>query len=88
MDKNIIIVLGFVIAVIFLCKLWHMYVLKIYQKKEAKKSKQIMNYGVYIDSFEKLELAGIGNDGNSDYEFIQAVNKIHLSDDIRIKIYE
>lgn len=41
-----------------------------------------------IMSIKKLELAGAGNDGNSDFEFIQAVKKIDVPDDIRVRIYD
>lgn len=41
-----------------------------------------------INSIEKLELVGVGNDANSDNEFICAVKKIDLPNEIRIKIYE
>ena len=35
-----------------------------------------------------LRLEGIGNDGNSDFEFGQAVRKINLPNDTRVQIYD
>lgn len=88
MNKDIIIVFGFVIFIVILCKLWNLIAMKQYEKNKVVKNNKNIKYGTYINSFEKLELMGINDDGNSDFAFIQAVKKIDLSDDIRIKIYD
>lgn len=41
-----------------------------------------------IDKIEKLEIVGTGNDGNSDVEFIQAVKKISMPNNLRVQIYD
>lgn len=90
MDKNITIAIGFVIFVIILCKLWNIIALRIYKKNKFKmiNNYNAIKYRTYIDGFDKLEVVGIGTDGNSDFEFRQAVKKISLPDDIRIQIYD
>lgn len=39
-----------------------------------------------INNISNLELAGVGEDGNSDYTFNQAVKEIILSNNIEVKI--
>ena len=58
-------------------------------KKEGENEKKKMRSNFFrqeIDSINNIQLLGISNDGNSDFNFKQAVKKINLSDDIRIKI--
>ncbi len=88
MSKDVLIVLGFVIVVIMLCKCWNMIILNRFEKNKTIKNNNTLKYGTYIDSFETLELVGAGDDGNSDFEFWQAVKEIEVPNDIRIKIYD
>lgn len=41
-----------------------------------------------VKSISKLSLAGIDEDANSDFQFSEAVKRIILSDDIRVKLHE
>lgn len=85
MNENFIIVGGFVIMVITLCKLWSKWVMKQYEK--AQISKIFLKYKPSVN-YENLKLEGTGEDGNSDVEFIKAVEKSNLSSDVRIEIYD
>lgn len=60
------------------------------QKREIdKKNVVIQNfYKQEINRIGKLRLEGTGNDGNSDFEFKQAVKKINLPNDIRVQLYD
>ena len=60
------------------------------QKREIdKKNVVIQNfYKQEINRIGKLRLEGTGNDGNSDFEFQQAVKKINLPNDIRVQLYD
>lgn len=87
MNTDIIIVGSFVIIVMILCKLWNILMMRQYDKAKAvKMNKFSAGYEVYTSSFDKLKLASIGNERNTDFEFIQAVRKIDMSSDVRIKI--
>lgn len=86
---NIIIFLGFIITVYLICKIWNVFMMRQYNKSKSKSMiKFIIDYDNYIDGKNKLILAGTENDNNNDYEFIKAVKKINLSEDVRIKIYD
>lgn len=61
------------------------------RKKRVECEKKLLLRNFYkqeIKSIETLQLAGTGSDGNSDFEFKQAVKKINLPNDIRIQIYD
>ncbi len=60
------------------------------QKKEIDKRKILICdfYKQEISRIKKLELAGTENDGNSDFEFKQAVKKINMSNDTRVQLYD
>jgi len=53
------------------------------QKNNRKKFNNILERN--IKEIDKLTLVGIDGDGNGDYRFIQAVNKILLSQNTRIR---
>lgn len=56
---------------------------------ECEKNLSLRNfYKQEIMRIETLRLEGIGNDGNSDFEFGQAVRKINLPNDTRVQIYD
>lgn len=59
------------------------------KKVECEKNLLLRNfYKQEIKSIETLQLAGTGSDGNSDFEFNQAVKKINLPNNIRVQIYD
>ncbi len=62
---------------------------KIIRQNELEKRNTVLNFfQKEINCMGNLEILGIGCDGNSDVEFIQAVKKITLPDNIRIQIYD
>jgi septation ring formation regulator EzrA len=60
------------------------------QKKEIDMKNTLIRdfYKQEINCMEELKLVGTGNDGNSDFEFKQAVKKINMSNNIRIQLYD
>ncbi len=84
MIHDIIIVIGFIIAVIVICKVWNLYTMKQYNK--SKENRSSITYGFYVNSMEKTQIVGIGSDGNGDYDVSKAIKKIELPDDVRIKL--
>lgn len=60
------------------------------KKKDEHKNNMLVRafYQQEIGCMRKMQLEGIGNDGNSDFEFIQAVRKINLPSDVRVQIYD
>ena len=60
------------------------------QKIEIDKKNLVIHnfYKQEINRIGKLRLEGTGNDGNSDFEFQQAVKKINLPNDIRVQLYD
>ena len=62
---------------------------KIQKKEIAMKNILIGNfYKQDINCMGEIKLAGTGNDGNSDYEFKQAVKKINMSNNTRVQLYD
>lgn len=41
-----------------------------------------------VNNIKELPLAGVTDDDNNDFEFSEAVKRIVLSDDVRVKVYE
>lgn len=63
----------------------------IKRKKTVECEKNLLLRNFYkqeIRNIGTLQLVGTGSDGNSDFEFKQAVKKIKLPNDIRIQIYD
>lgn len=61
------------------------------RKKAVEYEKNLLLRDFYkqeIKHMEILQLEGIGNDENSDFEFKQAVKRINLPNDIRVQIYD
>lgn len=61
------------------------------EKRQKAQERKVLLYNFFeqeIDSIKNLELVGVGNDANSDNEFVNAVRKINLPSEVRIKIYE
>lgn len=86
MVNNIIIVMGFILVIIAICKIWNLYTMKQYLN--SKKNKLGLKYSFYAGSTKKLKIVGVGSDGNGDYDAAQAIKKIELPDDIRIRVNE
>lgn len=86
--EEIIIAVVFCILILCTCKLWGLYVVKQYEKNKIAKSRRELKPEHYSCEFGKLVLAGTDDDGNSDYEFIQAVAKIELSENTKVQIYD
>jgi septation ring formation regulator EzrA len=64
---------------------------EVNKQKEVEDRKNVLLHDFYqqeVKNIGKLRLEGTGNDGNSDFEFIQAVKKINLSDNTRVQIYD
>ena len=78
MANEIMIVIGFVITVVAMCKLWNLYAMKQYGK--AKADRLGLTYGFYVDNMQSFEIEGTGND-----DVGKAVKKIEMPDDVRIK---
>lgn len=68
----------------------------IFKKKEDKERKTKIEtssrlcsyYQQKIDNIKELSLVGVESDGNSDFEFVDAVKKTKLQDHTRVKIYD
>lgn len=86
MVNNIMIVIGFILVLIVICKIWNLYTMKQYLN--SKKNKLSLTYGFYVNSTEKLKIVGVGSDENGDYDVAQAIKKIELPDNIRIRVNE
>ena len=83
MMKDIIIVIGFIVFVFVVCKLWNMYAMEKY--KDIQKRALKLVYGCYINSIGRVKLAGTGSDENGDYDVSKAIKKIELPGDARIR---
>ena len=46
----------------------------------------LMNNTTWYEYLEKIEIVGTGNDGNSDFDVLDAIGKIELPNDVRIKV--
>lgn len=61
-------------------------------KKENSKLQFLKDY--YVDGVKrlvgntKLNLYGVAADGNSDEEFCEVISKIHLPENVKVKIHE
>lgn len=86
---NIIIVTLFVCAILGISYIWFGKEQKRKKKDEYRKSMLVRAfYQQEMGCMQKIQLEGIGNDVNSDFEFIQAVQKINLPSDVRVQIYD
>ena len=83
MANEIMIVIGFILTVVAMCKVWNIYAMKQY--KESKEERLGLTYGFYVDKMKFVEIEGTGNDENGDYDIAKAIKKIEMPDDVRIK---
>lgn len=81
--SNIVSVIVFVAIVLGICKGWSLYGVGQYKKTQKRKEK--IDYGFYMNSNRKIEIAGIGSDENGDYKVSEAIKNIKMSSEIRIK---
>lgn len=87
MEKDILMVICFVIVLIASCQIYHLFMMKQYRKGTIRRGTGLI-FGGYINYIEKIELAGVDDDENGDYDVCQAIKKIELPEDTRIKIDE
>lgn len=83
MINNIIIVSGFIVVLIGLCKGWNLYAMNQYKKRRDDKLNLV--YSLNMISENKIEIEGVGIDENGDFNVSQAIKKIEMLNDIRIK---
>lgn len=83
MMNDIIIVIGFVGVLIGLCIGWNLYAMNQYKKQ--KKNRLNLIYSLNINGENKIEIGGVGIDENGDFNVSQAIKKIEMSNDTRIK---
>lgn len=89
MGGDIIAVVVFIITLISVCKVFNLWVMKQYKKEQTlKENRSKLTYGCYINNIEKLELAGVGDDGNGDYDISKAIKKIEMPNSVRIRVNE
>lgn len=86
MWNDIIIGVSFFIVVIISCNIYSSILMHFYNKS-AKKDNSLESYQ-YDVNIDKLELAGVENDKNTDFKFIQAVENIQMSNDVRVRLYD
>lgn len=86
MGKDILVVCIFVISVVLICLIWNAQMLKRY--KLSRQSSMVMTFTLSGQYNEKLVLAGITEDDNSDYRFEEVIKKINLPDDVGVTIYD
>lgn len=80
------------LVTLFVCLVWisaYIY----FGKKEKQKRQKILDKNLMLRNFYqrevdniKLNLVGLGIDENSDYEFVQAVRNIIISENLRIRV--
>lgn len=88
MDNDKIVAIIFIFLVMILCKVYNFLVMRYLKKLKSIKNDKLFIDEHQIDGLDGLALVGTGNDTNSDYEFIKAVNEIVMSENIRVKLYD
>lgn len=83
MTNDIIIVIGFIVVVIGLCKCWNWYAMNKYKKQKANRLNIV--YNLTKSNQNKIKIEGIGIDKNGDYAVSQAIKKIKMLDSTRIR---
>ena len=78
------VVIGYIVIIFIMCKAWNWHVMKRYAKQKEKK----LNFTkIFCEKYlEKIEIVGTGNDGNSDFDVLDAIGKIEFPNDARIKV--
>lgn len=87
--SDVIVIVGYVIVVALLCIIWNKFMMRKYNFRSTQSS-QVRNAILYcnnhIDQIKDLAIVGNGPDKNNDYKFIEAVRKISISNDTRIRL--
>lgn len=83
MVNDMIIVIGFIVILIGLCKGWNLYAMNQYKKQKDNRLNLV--YSLNMNSENKIEIGGVGIDENGDFNVSQAIKKIEMLNDIRIK---
>lgn len=83
MANEIVIVISFIFTIAAMCKVWNLYAMKKYS--ESKEERLGLTYGFYVDNMQFVEIEGIGNDENGDFDIAKVIKKIEMPDDVRIK---
>lgn len=89
MSKDVIVIVCYVVIVAFLCIIWNKFMMRQYNLRNNQSSlvyNAILRCGSNIDQIKDFAIAGNGPDQNNDYEFIEAVKKISISNDIRVRL--
>ena len=82
--SDITVVVGYIIIIFIMCKAWNWLVMKQYTKQKEKK---LSFAKIFCEKYlEKIEIVGTGNDGNSDFDVLDAIGKIELPNNVRIKV--
>ena len=82
--SDITVVVGNIIIIFIMCKAWNWHVMKQYTKQKEKK---LSFAKIFCEKYlEKIEIVGTGNDGNSDFDVLDAIGKIELPNNVRIKV--
>lgn len=83
MMNDLIAVIVLVVVLIGLCIGWNLYAMNQYKKQREN----ILNlvYRLSMNSENKIKIEGVGIDENGDFNVSQAIKKIDMLDDIRIK---
>lgn len=86
--------IDFIVTIIVIIALVIFYIVfnHCQKNKTAQEAQKSIYFKEYLQSnvsnIEELSLCGVGDDGNSDYEFSAAIKKINLSDNVMVKLYE
>ena len=83
--NNILLACGFVVFMFLFCFFWNRAMMKSYNNMEQQNRFKKFDFCTHINPISDLKLVGIENDGNSDYKVIDAIKKIQLPDELRIK---
>lgn len=85
-----VLIVSLVVIIILSCS--YVFFGKEIDKQKRLKSVQLKQfrdfYQIEMQRINHLKLEGVETDGNSDFEFKQAVNKIKLPQNVRIQLYD
>lgn len=87
MEKVIIFLVVFMLLMI--AYLWSKKLQRFKKKAEQNIRMSLCQfYETEISNISKIELLAMEDDNNTDFKFIDAVDKIQINDDVRVKIYD
>lgn len=85
MWSELMIIIGFIVLIIVLCKVWNSFMMKLDQKEERNKEECDLNFCI-PEHTSKIILAGSGTDKNRDYPVEEAIDTVLMPKDKRIKL--